>query len=224
VSLELLLQREAAVTAAGNGVEPVWHLRRVEPRVEAYGVVVGNDVVGIAVDREDRREARAHVLERRDAPGHVPPVGEPSHPGHRVGLGVRALHQVRDVGDPEPVDHGRHPHLGLVSVGAARSLGVRHRTAAVEPGAGREHAGGEGQVPPGRAPGHDDARRVEAVLLRVSQHPAQRAAAVFDRTGRERHPSQPVLDVDDGEAHLEIGEQVEDHGVLVAPTQPPPWM
>jgi hypothetical protein len=58
-----------------------------------------------------------------------------------------------------------------------------------------DHAGREREVSSRRLSGDDDPIDVERVVLRVIDDPAQRAAAVFDRCGCERHRREAVLDV-----------------------------
>ena len=95
---------------------------------------------------------------------------------------------------------------------AARTFRIDSRTAAIEAHTRGEHAGRQSKVAAGRVPANHDAPGIETVLLGIIENPPQSASAIFDGAGCQRHPSHPILDVDDRETHLEIREEVENMG------------
>ena len=127
------------------------------------------------------------------------------------------MQHVGNVGDAEPVDDrghlGQRGQVGRApAVMFGRALGVQSRRR-------WDHAGGKRQVASGGAAAGDNLGQIEVVLGGVLRHPMQRAEAVFDGGRRERDLSQPVLDVDDGEAHLHVWQALE-HPVLFGAGDP----
>ena len=161
---------------------------------------------------QDRGQPLPHVVDGRHAGGDLHAVGQAAEPLHRVALDVRPVEHVDDVRDAVPVEDGDHGRR----IGGAGPRERARRALPVETGRGRDHAGGQRQMAAGGHPGHDHARRIQAVLLGVPRDPAQRAQAVLHRGGRERDVGQAVPHVDDREPHLEIGQQPHGVGVLLA--------
>src|SRR5258708_35271233 len=64
--------------------------------------------------------------------------------------------------------------------------------------------------------GGDEAGDVEVVLLGIFDYPTQRATAIFDRSRRDGNLRQPVLDVYDRPAHVEVGEDAQYRSFLGA--------
>src|SRR5262249_17768616 len=106
-------------------------------------VVVWHERIGVTVDRDDRRHAGADVRQRRRRPGDRVAIRLVAEPLHRVWptLGewflVRSVEQIGHVGDAAKVYDGRDAPLGWFEADA------------IEPGAGRNEARRQREVPAG---------------------------------------------------------------------------
>ena len=82
---------ETAVAAALDGQQAVRQAGAVEGLVQADGVGVGHDAVGVAVDGQDGRNALAHVGQGRHPGRHLAAVAAAAQPGlGEVARGARA--------------------------------------------------------------------------------------------------------------------------------------
>src|SRR5215216_7179584 len=70
-------------------------------------MVVRRNVVKLAVDRDDWRQARSDIGNRRNLFGELVCVSQASEPLARVVFGVWTIEQIRDVAYPKPVNNRR---------------------------------------------------------------------------------------------------------------------
>jgi len=90
----VLLRGEAPMPAARNGQQLVGDAHPLQGLVQPDRVTVRNGGISVSVNGKDRRQAGAHVLEGRDAPGDLLPVWLAPQPLHGIAFLVGALQQI----------------------------------------------------------------------------------------------------------------------------------
>ena len=186
-----LFRREVAVAAPGNRDQLIDDTDLVQRLVQPHTVLIRHHAIGIAVDREDRRQTFAHVGQRRHARRDLGAVRQAAQPGHRRIRTIGPVDDVVHVGHTEPVDR-------------RSDCGNRCRPGAltIETRAVRNHCARQRQVSPGRLTHRHDAIHVDVVGLGLCGEIPQCTEAVFDGRRRRSDSCQPILDVDDVPAHL----------------------
>ena len=198
---------EVAVAAAGIGPAG-WRATRSSAACSRVACV--NGTTGSVSPAARRRRAPLGdepTATRAPAPARPAP-GPSSRP--RI-TRVRRREQLGDIDHAEEVDHRRD----------GQRLVAGHRPS--NPADRRRQRSHQREVRAGRTAHQHQLRRIESVLRRMADHPAQRAAAVLDGGRRRRHAGQTIIDVHDREPHRQVGQHVEGDLVPLPVTQPPPW-
>ena len=173
--------------------------------MQPHGVLIRHDAIGVAVDREDRRETGADVGQRRYAFGDLFAIRQAAEPRHR-GIGaIGTLDHIVDIGNAEPVDRRRR-------LRHCRRAGAL----AIHAGALGNHRAGQRQMSASGFTGHNDSIDIDHVGLRLSGEIAQGAEAIFDCRRCRRDAREAVLDVDDVPPHLHPRKDLRHRAFLVA--------
>ena len=107
VDLYLLIRREVAVQAARYDVHGIRLARLLQCIVHLCGLVIVKDRVRVARDQKDRRPVFPDVVDGRDSPCNLGPVGHAAEPCDAV-LAARLqvlVHQLLHISNTEPADH-----------------------------------------------------------------------------------------------------------------------
>lgn len=96
VNPDELFALEAAVSAAGDHRQLIRNFGVVERLVQTDRVVVRRNFIGVAVNRQNRRQSGPHVLQRRNLLREFLRIGQAAQPAHGKALLVRAFEDVME--------------------------------------------------------------------------------------------------------------------------------
>ena len=169
---------------------------------------VGHGVIGVAVNRDDRRHRGSDVFDRGAERRNLDRIGHACEPAGHLTLTMGTRDQVQKVRRPEPVhDHPRHGQLP--EVGRWPAVGRQRRGS-------RCGARDQRQRSSGRDTADNELVKLKLVLCCVGRHPPHGAEAVGDRARRGSPVHEAIFHIDDGPSAVEIGQKVEQLLLLAA--------
>src|SRR5436189_4898696 len=129
--------------------------------MKADSLLIRNNRVFVAHNRDDRRKALPNVSNRRDLLCDLHAIGQAAEPTHREVSQVRTLQQIDEIGGTEKVDD--RGYLDIPDKALAPFLG-RPGAFVVKARAGIEHPGDQSQMTAGRMTFDDQFARLEPAL------------------------------------------------------------